>query len=82
MSGSDSGTGVAGTSFTHYDYPGTYEPQDFHYCGLEPDNDIVNYDNRVEVQTCQLDGLAEYVFLGSLLYYQGIPIHSQPCHRD
>ena len=25
------------------------------------DNNIVNYDNAVEVQTCQLDGLAEYV---------------------
>lgn len=35
--------------------------QDFHYCGLEPNNVIVNYDNRLEVQTCELDGLAEYV---------------------
>lgn len=59
MTGDDSGTGVAGSSFTHYDYPGIYETQDFHYCGLEPDNNIVNYDNEVEVYTCQLDGLAE-----------------------
>ena len=59
MTGNDSGTGVAGSSYTHYDYPGIYEYQDFHHCGLEPNDDIVNYDNRLEVQTCQLDGLAE-----------------------
>ncbi|KIP11288.1 carbohydrate-binding module family 20 protein [Phlebiopsis gigantea 11061_1 CR5-6] len=59
MTGSDSGTGVAGSTFQHYVYPGIYESQDFHYCGLEPDNNIVNYDNAVEVQTCQLDGLAD-----------------------
>lgn len=35
--------------------------QDFHYCNLEPGNQIVNYDNRLEVQTCQLSNLAEYV---------------------
>ena len=63
MSGSDSGTGTAGTSYTHYVYNGFYESQDFHYCGLEPDNNIVNYDNAVEVQTCQLSGLAECVRL-------------------
>jgi len=59
MSGNDSGVGVAGSSFTHYVYPGIYESQDFHYCGLEPGNNIVNYDNRLEVQTCQLDNLAD-----------------------
>lgn len=59
MTGSDSGTGVAGSSYTHYNYPGIYQNQDFHHCGLEPNDDIVNYDNAVEVQTCQLVGLAE-----------------------
>ncbi|CAE6445915.1 unnamed protein product [Rhizoctonia solani] len=59
MAGIDSGTGVAGSSFTHYDYAGIYETQDFHHCGLEPGDDIVNYDNRVEVQTCELDNLAD-----------------------
>ncbi|KAJ7214484.1 hypothetical protein GGX14DRAFT_563298 [Mycena pura] len=33
--------------------------QDFHHCGLEPGDDIVNYDSRVEVQTCEADNLAE-----------------------
>ncbi|KAI0330674.1 glycoside hydrolase [Cubamyces sp. BRFM 1775] len=59
MAGVDSGTGVAGSSFTHYNYPGIYQYQDFHHCGLEPDDNIVNYDNAVEVQTCQLEGLAD-----------------------
>ncbi|KZV75307.1 glycoside hydrolase family 13 protein [Peniophora sp. CONT] len=59
MTGSDSGTGTAGTSYTHYVYNGFYQAQDFHYCGLEPNNEIVNYDNAVEVQTCQLDNLAD-----------------------
>ncbi|KAI0071345.1 glycoside hydrolase [Panus rudis PR-1116 ss-1] len=59
MAGVDSGTGVAGSSFTHYNYPGIYQTQDFHHCGLEPGDDIVNYDNRQEVQTCELVNLAD-----------------------
>ncbi|KAF8632286.1 hypothetical protein AX17_004885 [Amanita inopinata Kibby_2008] len=59
MSGMDSGTGVAGSSFTHYDYPGIYGYNDFHHCGLEPNDNIVNYNNALEVQTCQLVGLAD-----------------------
>ncbi|EKM53320.1 glycoside hydrolase family 13 protein [Phanerochaete carnosa HHB-10118-sp] len=55
----DGGVGVAGSSFQYYVYPGIYQSQDFHYCGLEPNNDIVNWDNAVEVLTCQLDGLAD-----------------------
>jgi glycosidase len=45
----------------HYNYPGIYQTQDFHHCGLESGDDIVNYSNRVEVQTCELVNLAEYV---------------------
>lgn len=81
MAGMNSGTGVGGSSFTHYVYPGTYQwqvcdlrsfiltilmkspsftrLQDFHHCGLQPDDDIVNYTNRQEVQTCELVNLAE-----------------------
>ncbi|KAJ3573257.1 hypothetical protein NP233_g2550 [Leucocoprinus birnbaumii] len=59
MAGVDSGTGVGGSSFTHYNYPGIYQTQDFHHCGLEPGDDIVNYSNRVEVQTCELVNLAD-----------------------
>ncbi|KAJ6474895.1 glycoside hydrolase superfamily [Mycena sanguinolenta] len=59
MSATASGTGIAGSSFTMFNYPGIYQESDFHYCGLETNNIIVNYDNRVEVQTCELDGLAD-----------------------
>jgi hypothetical protein len=55
--------------FTHYVYPGIYEYQGFHHCGLEPNDTIVNYDNAVEVWTCQLDGLAEYAFRFDVLRF-------------
>ncbi|TFK51273.1 glycoside hydrolase [Heliocybe sulcata] len=58
MAGSDSGTGTAGSTFTHYNYPGIYQYQDFHHCGT-PGDDISNYDNRTEVQTCELENLAD-----------------------
>jgi hypothetical protein len=35
--------------------------QNFHHCGLEPNDTIVDYDNKAEVWACELDGLAEYV---------------------
>ncbi|TRM56873.1 glycoside hydrolase superfamily [Schizophyllum amplum] len=59
MAGVESGTGTAGSSFTHYDYPGIYQTQDFHHCGLESGDDIVNYSSREEVQTCELVNLAD-----------------------
>ncbi|QRV89259.1 alpha-amylase [Ceratobasidium sp. AG-Ba] len=59
MAGIDGGTGVAGSFIAHYNYPGIYQTQDFHHCGLEPGDDIVNYFNRVEVQTCELVNLAD-----------------------
>ncbi|KAK7013737.1 putative glycoside hydrolase [Favolaschia claudopus] len=59
MAGADSGVGTAGSSFTHYNYPGIYQTQDFHHCGLEPGDAIVDYNNRVEVQTCELVHLAD-----------------------
>ncbi|KAF9258750.1 glycoside hydrolase [Marasmius fiardii PR-910] len=59
MSGEDSGTGVGGSPFTHYDYPGIYQNKDFHHCGLEDGDEIVNYGDRTEVQTCELVNLAD-----------------------
>ena len=47
--------------FTHYNYPGIYKDEDFHHCGLEPNDAIVNWDNEAEVWMCELDGLAECV---------------------
>jgi alpha-amylase len=59
MAGVDSGTGNAGSSFTHYDYPGIYQFQDFHHCGLNPNDDIMSYSDRGEVQNCELLNLAD-----------------------
>ncbi|MBM7503254.1 carbohydrate binding domain-containing protein [Agromyces aurantiacus] len=56
MSGdSDGGVGWAGSAYQHYDYPGTYQSQDFHSCR----RDIANYQDRWEVQECNLVNLAD-----------------------
>lgn len=56
MSGkSAGGVGWAGSSFQHYDYPGIYQSQDFHSCR----RDISNYQNRWEVQECNLVNLSD-----------------------
>ncbi|MGC9667787.1 alpha-amylase [Planosporangium sp. 12N6] len=60
MSGQDSpGTGWAGSSYSHYDYPGIYQYQDFHHCGRNAGDDIANYGDRYEVQNCELVNLAD-----------------------
>lgn len=56
MSGqSAGGTGWAGSTFQHYDYPGIYQSQDFHSCK----RNIANYQDRWEVQECNLVNLAD-----------------------
>ncbi|WP_344148522.1 alpha-amylase family protein [Kribbella yunnanensis] len=57
--GSSGGTGSAGSSYTHYNYPGIYQTQDFHHCGRNGNDDIVNYGDRYEVQNCELVDLAD-----------------------
>ncbi|WP_180359635.1 alpha-amylase [Miniimonas arenae] len=60
MTGSDTGgTGWAGSSYEHYDYPGIYTTGDFHHCGLTPSDDIVSYGDAAQVQTCELLNLAD-----------------------
>jgi alpha-amylase len=60
MTGGDSsGPGSAGSSYSHYDYPGLYQTQDFHHCGRNGNDDIVNYGDRFEVQNCELVDLAD-----------------------
>jgi alpha-amylase len=54
---SGSGVGYAGTSYQHYSYPGLYQNQDFHHCA--GDGDIHNYQDRFEVQNCELVDLAD-----------------------
>jgi alpha-amylase len=53
------GTGWAGSAYSHYDYPGNYQTQDFHHCGRNGNDDIRNYQDRYEVQNCELDNLAD-----------------------
>jgi len=55
----DPGVGWAGTPYGHYDYPGLYGFDDFHHCGLTANDDIENYDERDQVQTCELVNLAD-----------------------
>jgi alpha-amylase len=50
-----SGTGTGGTSYTKYNYPGLYQDQDFHSCRT----DVTNYQDRYNVQNCELVGLAD-----------------------
>ncbi|BCJ77989.1 alpha-amylase [Catellatospora sp. IY07-71] len=57
--GVGSGTGWAGSTYTSYNYPGIYQTQDFHHCGRNGTDDIVNYGDRYEVQNCELVNLAD-----------------------
>ncbi|MEV5005457.1 alpha-amylase family protein [Streptomyces sp. NPDC055692] len=50
-----SGTGTGGSSYTKYDYPGLYSVYDFDDC-MAP---ITNYQDRWNVQHCELVGLAD-----------------------
>jgi alpha-amylase len=60
MAGADGpGTGSAGSTFRHYDYPGIYQTRDFHHCGRNGNDDIANYNDRWEVQNCELVNLAD-----------------------
>ncbi|HEY8373817.1 MAG TPA: alpha-amylase family protein [Pseudonocardiaceae bacterium] len=59
MTGTVSGTGSAGSPFTQYEYPGLYGWNDFHHCGRNGNDDIVDYHDRWEVQNCELVNLAD-----------------------
>lgn len=56
---SGDGIGIAGSPYQHYAYPGIYQNQDFHHCA--GDGDIHDYQNRAEVQGCELVDLADLV---------------------
>ncbi len=62
---SGAGTGWAGTAYQHYVYPGLYQNQDFHHCA--GDGDIHDYQNRWEVQNCELVDLADLDTASSLV---------------
>lgn len=50
-----SGTGTGGSSYTKYNYPGLYSSYDFDDCTSQ----ISNYQDRWNVQHCELVGLAD-----------------------
>ncbi|MEV6160347.1 carbohydrate-binding module family 20 domain-containing protein [Streptomyces sp. NPDC052052] len=52
---SGSGTGTGGTSYTKYNYPGLYSSYDMDDCT----STINNYQDRANVQNCELVGLAD-----------------------
>lgn len=59
MSGSSYGTGWAGSEYEKFDYPNIYSVENFHNCALTENNQIVNYADRAQVQTCELLGLSD-----------------------
>jgi len=59
MAGMASGTGSAGSTFRHKDYPGLYNSNDFHSCGRNGNDDILNFQDQWEVQNCELLNLAD-----------------------
>ncbi len=52
------GMGFAGTKFGKYTYPGLYTNEDFHGCPTGAES-ISDYSNVVEVQQCELLGMAD-----------------------
>lgn len=50
------GTGYGGGEYWRYRYPGVYTESDFHYCrgDRNTNNEIQDYGNREEVQSCEL----------------------------
>jgi hypothetical protein len=57
------GRGTHGSVYAEYSYP-QYRFEDFHHCGTNPgvgkaQDDIANYGDRTQVQTCELLNLAD-----------------------
>ena len=58
--GASTGAGSGGSTYSHYSYPSvSYGLDDFHHCGRNGNDDIVNYGDRWEVQNCELVDLAD-----------------------
>lgn len=59
MTGAYEGIGTAGTEFGLYEYPGLYTYDDFHHCGLTSNDDIEDWNDPVQVRTCELVNLTD-----------------------
>jgi alpha-amylase len=53
------GIGIAGSTYQKCNYPGIYSSKDFHQCGDTSDNTIQNYQERSQVQQCELVSLSD-----------------------
>lgn len=53
------GRGTAGSTFGRYLFPGLFEPSDFNRCGLNADDTIEDYNDRWQVQHCNLHRLSD-----------------------
>lgn len=56
---SDGGHGFAGSPFTHYEYPGLFSHHEFHHCGRNGNDDIVNFTDLYELLNCELLNLSD-----------------------
>lgn len=78
MTGVYAGVGTAGTEFSPYTYGELWTYEDFHHCGLTPNDDIWDYRDRTQVQYCELVNLAdlrieaEHVQARIAAYLQGL----------
>ena len=59
MNAMPNGQGFAGTRFSHYSYEGVWGSQDFHHCGRNGNNGLVNFNDLYELQNCELLGMAD-----------------------
>jgi alpha-amylase len=59
MAGSSYGTGWAGSEYEKFNYPDIYTAENFHNCALTENNQIVDFTDRAQVQTCELLGLSD-----------------------
>jgi alpha-amylase len=59
MASIGSGVGVAGSPYSEFSYTVPYEFDDFHHCDRNGSDNIANYQDLWEVQTCHLSSLAD-----------------------
>ncbi|MEM1095016.1 MAG: alpha-amylase family protein [Bacteroidota bacterium] len=59
MTGAERRESITGRTFGAYDYPGLYGYDDFHHCGLTDGDEIQDWNDPVQVQTCELVNLAD-----------------------
>jgi alpha-amylase len=58
--GASTGAGSGGSTYSQYAYPSVpYGSGDFHHCGRNGNDDIVNWSDRWEVQNCELVDLSD-----------------------